>query len=143
MIWKVFKSCFWVFLIILMEATSTLKVYGRQYSIVFDSLKISLDTIYRKQPIRVLELGYANNGTKDVGIAKIEIGCGCTKVDYVPVVLKPGEKSSVKITLDTTNLNTGMFVKDIYVYTNPTYDCNEIILTGWIKDDNDEETVDK
>lgn len=133
-----------VLLLLFFSCFSIVSVASEEwYSIAFDTLKVKLDTIYKDKPIREFSVGYYNNGVRDVKIDTIEVGCSCTTVYYKPVLLKPGEKSSINVKIDVSNLHNGEFIKDIYVYTAPTLQCNEIVLSGWIEEKKCNESSDK
>lgn len=99
-------------------------------AISFDSLTINLDTIYKDTPVRKFCIRYQNRGRHKATIKNIEVGCGCTEVEYSKEAIAPGATDSLKVTLDMSTFSTGPFVKDIYVYTDDSSSPIEIILNG-------------
>ncbi len=58
-----------------------------------------------------------NEGTADLKIDKVKASCGCTAVQPTKKLLKPGEKTNIKVEFDSQN-RMGPQHKYVYVSTN-------------------------
>ncbi|MEW6509089.1 MAG: DUF1573 domain-containing protein [Bacteroidota bacterium] len=58
-----------------------------------------------------------NTGTADLKIDKIQASCGCTAAQPAKKLLKPGEKTTIKVEFDSSN-RMGFQQKYVYVFSN-------------------------
>jgi hypothetical protein len=63
------------------------------------------------------EFEFTNNGKQDLIIRKVKASCGCTAGTPEKTVLKPGEKSSIKVTFNSAG-REGQETKSITVFSN-------------------------
>ena len=98
----------------------------------FSNEVIDLGTIDKKKNEFVTtSFQFANMGTKPLVIKKVDVSCGCVKVDYVKSPIVKGQKSEIKVTLDVRKLN-GYFHKKIYIISNVEDDIEELLIKGTI-----------
>ncbi len=65
----------------------------------------------------VYDFAFSNTGKSDLIIRKTQASCGCTVTAPEKKILKPGEKSNIKVTFDTTG-KSGKDMKTVTVITN-------------------------
>lgn len=58
-----------------------------------------------------------NTGSADLKIDKVQASCGCTAAQPTKRILKPGEKTTIKVEFDTSN-RMGFQQKYVYVFSN-------------------------
>ncbi|MEI6576920.1 MAG: DUF1573 domain-containing protein [Bacteroidota bacterium] len=76
---------------------------------------------------------FSNEGKRDLVIRKTKASCGCTATTPEKTILKPGEKSKINISIDTSALH-GDQLKSVFVYCNdPTYSSVTLTLTGIVE----------
>ncbi|MCX7797520.1 MAG: DUF1573 domain-containing protein [Melioribacter sp.] len=77
---------------------------------------------------KILEanIGIKNDGTGTLQIKDVKTTCGCTAVLLNTKVLQPGEATTVKINLDTTN-REGQFIRTVSIYSNDPENSVQII----------------
>ncbi|MFT0458166.1 DUF1573 domain-containing protein [Bacteroides thetaiotaomicron] len=98
----------------------------------FSNEVIDLGTIDKKKNEFVTtSFQFANMGTKPLVIKKVDVSCGCVKVDYDKSPIVKGQKSEIKVTLDVRKLN-GYFHKKIYIISNVEDDIEELLIKGTI-----------
>lgn len=78
------------------------------------------------------EFTFKNSGKSDLIIRKIKPSCGCTTVEPVDKIIKPGQTSSFKSSIKTAGF-TGRISKSITVITNdPSSPSVAIRITGTV-----------
>ncbi len=74
-----------------------------------------------------------NGGKSDLIIYKTKASCGCTASEPEKTLLKPGEKSNLKVTFNSTG-KSGQHSKSVTVYCNdPTYSEAMVIIKADIQ----------
>ena len=69
-----------------------------------------------------------NSGKSDLIIYKTKASCGCTASEPEKTLLKPGEKSNLKVTFNSTG-KSGQHAKSVTVYSNdPNYSEAMIVI---------------
>jgi len=68
----------------------------------------------------------SNSGSADLIINSVQASCGCTAAQPDKNVLKPGEKTSIKVDFDSAN-RLGPQEKSVYVFTNDPKNQNFIL----------------
>jgi hypothetical protein len=58
-----------------------------------------------------------NSGTADLKIDKVQASCGCTAAQPAKKILKPGEKTTIRVEFDSAN-RMGVQQKYVYVFSN-------------------------
>ena len=58
-----------------------------------------------------------NVGDEPLVILGVYVSCGCTTYEFSKEPIAPGEKGSVRVTLDPTG-REGKYIKSIHIYTN-------------------------
>lgn len=58
-----------------------------------------------------------NVGDEPLVILGVYVSCGCTTYEFSKEPIAPGEKGSVRVTLDPTG-REGTYIKSIHIYTN-------------------------
>jgi hypothetical protein len=58
-----------------------------------------------------------NTGTADLKIEKVQASCGCTAAQPTKKLLKPGEKTSIRVEFDSSD-RMGIQQKYVYVFSN-------------------------
>ena len=101
--------------------------------ISFDSLTINIGTIYKDEPVKTFTIDFRNAGKQNMVIDTVEVSCECTQVSYKKKKYKKGERGTLDVTLDMSPYSSGLFEKDIYVYTDSRKEPVELIITGWLK----------
>ncbi len=77
----------------------------------------------------------SNSGSIPLIIQRVEPTCGCTAAVPEKNTLQPGEKTSVKVTFDTTGFE-GYKVKSVRLYTNDPSEISSVLtLQGTVKTD--------
>ena len=98
----------------------------------FSNDVIDLGTIDKgKNEFVTTSFQFANIGTKPLVIKKVDVSCGCVKVDYVKSPIVSGQKSEIKVTLDVRKLK-GYFHKKIYIISNVEDDMEELLIKGTV-----------
>lgn len=111
------------------------KVNGEEPILSFDQNNVELGSINKKEiESLTTAFGFTNKGIKPLVIKKVDVSCGCTKVDYVKSPIKGGQKSEIKVTLDFKNM-TGYFHKKVYVISNAEDEYEELSIKGSIIED--------
>jgi len=76
---------------------------------------------------------FTNEGKQDLIIRKTKASCGCTATDPEKTLLKPGERSKINVTIDTSSLH-GEQSKSVFVFCNdPGYSAVTLQLTGTVE----------
>lgn len=76
---------------------------------------------------------FTNMGKRDLIIRKTKASCGCTATDPEKTVLKPGERSKINVSIDTSSLH-GEQSKSVFVFCNdPIYSAVTLQLTGIVE----------
>lgn len=63
------------------------------------------------------EFEVVNNGKSNLRLEKVRSSCGCTAVQPVQTLLKPGEKTKIKVEFNSEN-RLGPQTKYVYVFSN-------------------------
>ncbi len=101
--------------------------------ISFDSLTINIGTIYKDEPVKSFTIDFRNISKQNMVIDTVEVSCECTLVSYKKKKYKKGERGTLDVTLDMSPYSSGLFEKDIYVYTDSRKEPVELIITGLLK----------
>jgi hypothetical protein len=81
----------------------------------------------------ITEFAFTNAGKRDLIIRKIKASCGCTTTEPEKSTIRPGEKSKIKVTIDTSTLG-GEQNKSVFVFCNdPAYSSITLSLTGLVE----------
>ena len=81
----------------------------------------------------VTDFVFENRGGRELKIRKIKASCGCTATEPEKDVILPGEKSKIKITIDTSSLQ-GEQSKSVFVFSNdPQSSSVTLTLTGFVE----------
>ncbi len=84
-----------------------------------------------------------NNGKSDLKIYKTKASCGCTVSEPEKTLLKPGEKTNLKVTFNSTG-KSGQDSKSVTVYCNdPTYSEAMVIIKSDIQNTQQKDTTAK
>jgi len=99
---------------------------------VFDKTEINFGNVSQTQKTTG-EFIISNTGKTDLIIRKVKASCGCTAVNPQKMLLKPGEKTSMKVIFDPAG-KTGAFNKSITVITNdPNQYKQMVVIKGVIQ----------
>jgi hypothetical protein len=80
----------------------------------------------------VTEFIFTNEGKRDLILRKIKSSCGCTTTEPEKNVIGPGEKSKIKVVIDTSELG-GEQNKSVFVFCNdPAASSITLSLTGLV-----------
>lgn len=101
--------------------------------LVFDSLNIELDTLYKSDSIKVFNIHFKNKGNADLEFTDIAPDCPCIHIDYDNKKYPPHSEGDIKITIDLS-IPPQEIEKGIFVYSNATrYDQSiDIRFHGWL-----------
>lgn len=100
--------------------------------LVFDKTEINFGNVSQTQKTTG-EFIISNNGKTDLIIRKVKASCGCTAVNPQKMLLKPGEKTSMKVIFDPAG-KAGAFNKSITVITNdPNQYKQMVVIKGVIQ----------
>ena len=102
-------------------------------NISFDSLTVDIGTVYKDEPVKSFTIPFRNIGKRPMVIDTVEVSCECTQVSYKKKKYKKGENGTLNVTLDMSPYSSGLFEKDIFVYTDSRKEPVELIITGWLK----------
>jgi len=84
-----------------------------------------------------------NNGKSDLIIYKTKASCGCTASEPEKTVLKPGEKTNLKVTFNSTG-KSGQDSKSVTVYSNdPSYSEALVVIKSDIQVPQPKDTTNK
>lgn len=72
-----------------------------------------------------------NEGDYPLKINKIESVCGCTVPEWPKVAIPPGEKDSVLVTFDASEL--GLFHRNVIVYSNSSSSPDVLYIKGEVQ----------
>ena len=100
-----------------------------EYTVIECPFEIDMDTVTTDKIN--LELQIKNIGKKDLKKLFIETTCDCTALENYPKILKPNQKTSVKIAIDIGN--KGYFSKSIIVYGTFNPLARRINIVGYKK----------
>ena len=75
------------------------------------------------------EFQFVNTGKSPLIITDATATCGCTKPEYNPAPVKPGDKGAIKVTFNSAGKN-GMQDKMITITANTTPEQTMVHLTG-------------
>lgn len=70
-----------------------------------------------------------NRGDKPVVILDVVTSCGCTVPEFSKQPIRPGEKTSIKVTFDPTN-RPGAFTKELGVYSSERRKIATLFIRG-------------
>jgi len=71
-------------------------------------------------------IGFKNDGQVDLTINDVKTSCGCTAALLTSKTLKPGEKSNVRIDLDTSK-REGKLTRTVTLFSNDPSEANRTI----------------
>lgn len=83
----------------------------------YDTIKHDFGTINAANGKVSCTFEVENVGDKPLVILGVYVTCGCTTYEHTEEPIAPGEKGSVKVTLDPKG-REGSYIKSIHVYTN-------------------------
>lgn len=129
------KKTNFLFLIIILVTTWACKPNGKNNLTIsqvrFDKDTFDFKTLKKGQKADII-FKMTNIGTTDAIIKKTSVGCGCTKVDSVKNLLKPGETASLKLVYDSKD-DTGKVFKTFVVETNTVPKLSVLYIKGNVK----------
>lgn len=70
-----------------------------------------------------------NTGDEPLRIINARATCGCTRPEFDPAPVAPGDTTFVKVTYDPAG-RPGRFSKKVYLYTNTTPDKSSVVIKG-------------
>ncbi len=70
-----------------------------------------------------------NTGTEPLMIVKVQVGCGCTAIDYPQSPIQPGDTATVRMTYNPSG-RPGEFTKQALIFTNTTSKRSILEITG-------------
>lgn len=73
-----------------------------------------------------------NTGDEPLTILKVFSGCSCTRVNYSPVPVAPGDSLAMTVTLDGRNRRPGPIKKVLRITTNADNNIVNILVKGEI-----------
>lgn len=73
-----------------------------------------------------------NEGKAPLVLTRVTASCGCTKPEYNPEPIAPGEKRELKITYNPAG-RPGQFVKTIAIYSNGLDGAYTVRIKGVVK----------
>lgn len=91
-----------------------------------DSTFLDLGKIKKGETVEV-SFRFKNTGTKQLVIADVSAGCGCTIPEKPEQPFAPGEEGIIKAKFESKNQNAGPHQKPVYVTAN-TNTPNPIVL---------------
>lgn len=91
-----------------------------------DSTFLDLGKIKKGEAVEVT-FRFKNTGTKQLVIANVSAGCGCTIPEKPEQPFAPGEEGVIKAKFESSNQSVGPHQKPVYVTAN-TNSPNPIIL---------------
>lgn len=90
-------------------------------------------SIYKsKTPYKKISIEICNMGEKPLALAKVDVSCGCMKVDFVKVPIPSKQKGCINVIIDTKN-QKGVFDKPIFIKSNAINDLEIVRIKGEIK----------
>lgn len=106
--------------------------------LVFDSLTIELDTLYRTDSVKVFDIPFRNDGDATLEFYGIDPDCPCIHADYGQKSYPPHSKGVIHITIDLS-IPPQEMEKGIFIYTNAGgFDkSTDIRFHGWLLADKD------
>ncbi len=108
----------------------------------FDKSTHNFGTI-RQGDIVSTNFEMSNTGKSDLIIYKTKASCGCTASELEKSVLKPGEKTNLKVTFNSAG-KSGEDSKSVSIYTNdPTYSEAMVVIKSDIQQPQSKDTSDK
>lgn len=91
-----------------------------------DSTSVDLGKVKKGETVEV-SFRFKNAGTKQLVIADVSAGCGCTIPEKPEQPFAPGEEGIIKAKFESKNQNAGTHQKPVYVTAN-THSPNPIVL---------------
>lgn len=76
---------------------------------------------------------FTNTGTDPLVIQKAETSCHCAQPTFSEAPVAPGQKGSIKVTLDPKEMFTGVFKRTITVYSNASNGVVRLHVGGVVK----------
>ncbi len=105
-------------------------VHGANLS--FEQTLVDLGQIAADAPKRSVDLIYLNDGTAPIVIMEARTGCSCVTADYKRGKVMPGEKGSIRVTLDPAKAPEGKFFRVIQVFSNAAAHITRITVKAEI-----------
>lgn len=75
------------------------------------------------------QMRVVNTGTEPLIIVKVQVGCGCTAIDYPQDAIQPGDTAAVTVTYNPSG-RPGQFTKQAIVSTNTVTRRTILEITG-------------
>jgi len=102
-------------LIMFLETDSYSAAIGKKTTISFKKTKFDLKQLKPKTE-KAVEIEFLNTGKEPLIIYSVDVSCDCATAKSPNRPIKPGKKSSIKITYKSKD--TGKFYKSIRVFGN-------------------------
>ncbi|MBR1594431.1 MAG: DUF1573 domain-containing protein [Alloprevotella sp.] len=103
-----------------------------QAVITFEKSTVELGTFNENQPQNCV-FEFTNTGDKPLVIHQAFASCGCTKPEYTPEPIAPGQKGQIRVTYDGKGKPLGEFTKPISVRSNASNSLVRIYIHGKMK----------
>lgn len=76
---------------------------------------------------------FTNTGSSPLVIQKVVTSCHCSGANYTHKPIAPGEKGSVKVSLNPRELPKGVFMRTADVYSNAVSSRKMLVINGEVE----------
>ena len=97
----------------------------------FETTRNDFGTVKTNSKMNV-HFEFQNVGDTPLIIQKVDVSCGCLTVEFPKHPMKPKEKGTIEVKIDTKGLK-GAFNKTLFVRSNATDDVVLLRIVGQIK----------
>ena len=87
-------------------------------AIGFDKREYNFGDVKREKRDYSCTFTLENRGTKPLVLLSVNTSCSCLKAHYVRRPLKPGQSSTIMMTLEAAKMDLGLFHRVVEVQTN-------------------------
>lgn len=87
-------------------------------AIGFDKREYNFGDVKREKRDYSCTFTLENRGTKPLVLLSVNTSCSCLKAHYVRRPLKPGQSSTITMTLEAAKMDLGLFHRVVEVQTN-------------------------
>ena len=119
-----------LFLLLVLSLSSCAK---KPAKLVFSTKEVKMGVITKNPVKRELTVDVKNKGKEVAYINDIRTSCTCVKGYPEKMIIKPGEKIKVRITVDTKDFLIGEFSKDLGVYIRGNDTPTMLKISGTMK----------
>lgn len=119
-----------LFLLLVLSLSACAK---KPVKLVFAPKEVKMGVITKNPVKHELTVELKNKGKENAYINDVRTSCTCVKGYPQKMIIKPGEKIKVKITVDTKDFLMGEFSKDLGVYIRGNETPTMLKISGTMK----------